>query len=65
LRVKQHEKNAFAAAEYLEGHSKVEKVYFPGLISHPGHDIAARQMTGFGGVVSFEIKGGIPEVKYF
>jgi cystathionine beta-lyase/cystathionine gamma-synthase len=65
LRVRQHEKNAFTVAEYLQGHSKVERVYFPGLPSHPGHEIAARQMTGFGGIVSFEIKGGIDDVKGF
>jgi cystathionine beta-lyase/cystathionine gamma-synthase len=65
LRVKQHEKNAFAVAEYLQGHSKVKKVFFPGLPSHPGHEIAARQMKGFGGVVSFEIKGGVDSVKRF
>jgi cystathionine beta-lyase/cystathionine gamma-synthase len=65
LRVRQHEKNAFAIAEYLQGHPKIEKVYFPGIPSHPGHEIAARQMKGFGGMVSFEIKGGVERVKRF
>jgi cystathionine beta-lyase/cystathionine gamma-synthase len=65
LRVRQHEKNAFAVAEFLQGHSKVERVFFPGLPSHSGHEIAARQMKGFGGIVSFEIKGGIDGVKRF
>jgi cystathionine beta-lyase/cystathionine gamma-synthase len=65
LRVRQHEKNAFAIAGFLQGHPKVERVYFPGLPSHPGHEIAARQMKGFGGVVSFEIKGDVDGVKKF
>jgi cystathionine beta-lyase/cystathionine gamma-synthase len=65
LRVRQHEKNAFAVAEFLQGHAKVERVYFPGLPSHSGHEIAARQMKGFGGMVSFEIKDGINGVKRF
>jgi cystathionine beta-lyase/cystathionine gamma-synthase len=65
LRVREHEKNAFAVAEFLQGHTSVEKVYFPGLKTHPGHEIAARQMKGFGGMVSFEIKGGINGVKRF
>ncbi|MDO8491074.1 MAG: PLP-dependent aspartate aminotransferase family protein [Dehalococcoidia bacterium] len=57
LRMKQHEKNAFAVANYLAAHPRVKRVFFPGLEKHPGHDIAARQMKGFGGMVSFEVKG--------
>jgi cystathionine beta-lyase/cystathionine gamma-synthase len=56
--MRQHEANARAIADYLLGHPQVKKVYYPGLKSHPGHDIAKRQMKGFGGMVSFEVKGG-------
>lgn len=58
IRVRQHEQNAAAVAEYLNGHPAVQKVYYPGLPSHPGHEIARRQMKGFGGMVAFELKGG-------
>ena len=65
VRRKQHEANAFAIANYLERHPAVKKVYYPGLESHPGHEIAKRQMKGFGGIVSFEINGGINKVNAF
>jgi len=65
VRMKQHEENAFAVANYLKGHSKVKRVLYPGLESHPGHEIAKRQMKGFGGVVSFELRGGIKGVNTF
>lgn len=65
IRMKQHEINAFAVARFLEKQSKVEDVFFPGLESHPGHQIAKKQMSGFGGVVSFRIKGGLPECNDF
>ncbi len=52
-------------ADYLKGHPAVKRVYYPGLKSHPGHAIARRQMRGFGGMVSFEIKGGISRVSRF
>jgi len=65
VRMKRHEENAFAIANYLKGHPKVKQVYYPGLESHPGHDIAKRQMKGFGGMVSFEIDGSIEEVNSF
>ena len=65
VRMKQHEVNAFAIANYLKGHSAVKKVFYPGLKFHPGHEIAKRQMKGFGGMVSFEINGGIREVNTF
>jgi cystathionine beta-lyase/cystathionine gamma-synthase len=58
LRVARQNENAAAIAEFLDGHPKVSAVYYPGLQGHPGHDIAARQMRGFGGVLSFELKGG-------
>jgi len=65
VRMKQHERNAFAVANYLKGHPGVKRVLYPGLESHPGHEIATRQMKGFGGVVSFEMRGGIEGVNTF
>jgi cystathionine beta-lyase len=56
LRVKQHCANAQVVAEYLEAHPLVDKVFYPGLQSHPNHAIAKQQATGFGGVVSFTLK---------
>jgi cystathionine beta-lyase len=58
LRMEKHEKNATAIASYLQEHKAVSKVFYPGIKTHPGHEIAKRQMKGFGGVVSFELKGG-------
>jgi cystathionine beta-lyase/cystathionine gamma-synthase len=65
IRMQQHEKNAFQVARFLETHPNVEKVFFPGFENHPGYDIAKKQMTGFGGVVSFRIKGGLTEANNF
>jgi len=65
LRVQRHAENADAIANALNGHPLVKTVYFPGLASHPGHEIARRQMTGFGGMVSFELKGTVDEVVSF
>ena len=62
LRMERHAENAAAIADALKGHPLVRRVYFPGLKDHPGHDIARRQMTGFGGMVSFELDGTIEEV---
>ncbi len=62
LRVQRHNENALALARFLEEQPKVERVYYPGLRSHPGHETAKRQMTGFGGVLSFEIAGGFEAV---
>ncbi|XP_010463584.1 PREDICTED: cystathionine gamma-synthase 1, chloroplastic-like [Camelina sativa] len=59
LRVQQQNSTAFRMAEILEAHPKVSHVYYPGLPSHPEHELAKRQMSGFGGVVSFEIDGDI------
>ncbi len=61
LRMREHEKNAKLAADFLENHPKVEKVLYPGLKSHPGHEIAKKQMSGFGAMISFEVKGGYKE----
>ncbi len=58
LRMKAHSANAQALAEWLEKQTRVERVYYPGLASHPQHALAKAQQTGFGGIVSFEIKGG-------
>ena len=63
LRMTRHLENAAQVAEFLNTHPSVEKVYYPGLPSHPGHEIAARQMRGFGGMVSFEISGGLEAAK--
>ncbi len=65
LRVQRHADNAEAIAHALDGHPLVKTVYFPGLPSHPGHDIARRQMSGFGGMVSFELDGTVDEVIAF
>ena len=65
VRMKQHEQNAMKVAEFLKGHNHVEEVFYPGLKDHPGHDIARKQMSGFGGVVSFRIKGGLNEANSF
>lgn len=58
LRVKACQENALPVAEYLEAHPKVESVRYPGLKSHPQHDLAIEQMDGFGALISFEVKGG-------
>ncbi len=65
VRMKRHEENALAVANYLKEHPRVKRVLYPGLEAHPGHVIARRQMKGFGGVVSFEVKGGIESVNTF
>jgi cystathionine gamma-synthase len=61
LRMQRHNENGQKVAEFLEKHPKVKRVYYPGLKSHPHHDIAKKQMKGFGGVVTFEVKD---DVKY-
>lgn len=58
IRMERHCANAKAIAEFLDQHPAVEKVYYPGLKNHVGHDIATRQMKDFGGMLSFEVKGG-------
>lgn len=70
--MKGHAEHAGIIATYLDQHEKVEEVYYPGLVKHPGHEIASRQMTGFGGMLSFLIKGDawhadklISNLKYF
>ena len=65
LRVERHNSNAMAIAHYLQSHPLVEQVNYPGLASHPGHDIAKQQMSGFGGMLSFSVKGGLEAIKLF
>ncbi len=65
VRMQRHEENAFAVANFLAGHRTVGRVFYPGLESHPGHEIARRQMKGFGGVVSLELKDGIESASSF
>ena len=64
-RMRAHGENARRVAELLAAHPAVAKVYYPGLANHPGHDIAKRQQQGFGAMVSFELAGGIEQVKAF
>jgi cystathionine beta-lyase len=59
IRVEIQNKNAMVLAKYLENHFRIERVYYPGLKNHHNHTIARKQMSGFGGMVSFEIKGGV------
>jgi len=65
LRMQRHEENALAIANALNGHPLVRQVYFPGLASHPGHEVAKRQMTGFGGMVSIDLNGTVEDVAAF
>ncbi|SFK58996.1 cystathionine gamma-synthase [Halobacillus dabanensis] len=63
LRVEQQNKNALEIAEYLKSFDMVESVFYPGLEEHPHHDIAKQQMKGFGGMLSFAVKGGVATVR--
>ena len=63
LRMKKHDENGRVIAKYLESHPKVEKVLYPGLESHPMHHVAKKQMSGFSGMISFELKGGLKSGK--
>jgi cystathionine gamma-synthase len=65
LRIRQQNASALEIARKLEQHDKVERVFYPGLPSHDHHDVACRQMTGFGGVLSFMLKGGFDAVERF
>ena len=65
LRIERQNLNAMAVAEFLEGHNKITQVNYPGLASHPKHHIACRQMSGFGGMLSFAIEGELEAVKKF
>ncbi len=65
VRMERHASNAHKVAEFLEAHPKVQKVYYPGLESHPQHELATRQTSGHGGMISFELEGGLPQAKAF
>jgi len=65
LRMQRHQENAMAMARWLEQHPQVERVFYPGLETHPQHELAQRQMDGFGGVVSFIVGGGLAAVGRF
>ncbi len=65
VRMEQHQMNAQVIAEFLEGHSLVEKVTYPGLKSHPQYELAKNQYRGFGGMITFYIKGGLDNARLF
>jgi cystathionine gamma-lyase len=65
LRMDRHASNAMAVARFLEDHSGVQRVLYPGLASHPQHELAARQMSGFSGIVSIDLAGGEPAARAF
>ncbi len=65
IRMKAHEENAMAVAKFLSDHKKVEKIIYPGLKSHPQHELAKKQMTGFGGMITFYLKGDIKNARSF
>lgn len=65
VRMRQHVRAAGELAAFLEGHAQVKRVLYPGLATHPGHQLAARQMKGFGGMISVEIHGGLPAASAF
>jgi cystathionine gamma-lyase len=65
VRMERHEANAGALAEWLAGHPQVEKVIYPGLESHPQHALARKQQRGFGGMISFVLRGGLAESRRF
>ena len=65
VRMERHVKSARVLAEWLEGHAQVKRVLYPGLASHPGHALASRQMKGPGGMISFDLDGGLEESAAF
>ena len=65
IRMEQHQKNAIALAEYLQKSAKVKRVLYPGLKTHPHHEVATAQTTGFGGVLSFELDGTLADAESF
>lgn len=64
IRMREHEANANRLARFLEGHPQVERAIYPGLESHPHHELAKRQMSGFGGMISFVAKGGLEKARH-
>lgn len=65
LRIERQNASAMTIAQYLQSHPKVSAVFYPGLPTHPGHEIAKAQMAGFGGIMSFSLQGGYEQVKQF
>ena len=65
LRIEKQNTNAMEIAKFLERHHKIDAVHYPGLVSHQDHAIAKRQMNGFGGMLSFEVKGDFDQTKKF
>jgi len=65
LRMERHCESAFQVAQFLEAHEAVERVYYPGLVSHPQHKLATTQMDGFGGMVTIVLKGGLDAATAF
>jgi cystathionine gamma-synthase len=65
VRLREHGKNAQAVAEFLAKQKSVKRVYYPGLPNHPGHDVAKRQQSGFGAIVTIEVQGGVDGAKRF
>jgi cystathionine gamma-lyase len=65
VRMERHAENAMRVAKFLEGHAQVERVTYPGLESHPQHALAKRQMSGFGGMLTFVIRGGLEAARAF
>jgi cystathionine gamma-lyase len=65
VRMREHQQNALAIARFLENHSRVKKVIYPGLESHPQYELAGKQMSGFGGMLSFELDADLKTAKRF
>lgn len=65
IRVERHNQNALAVARFFESHPRIERVNYPGLASHPQHELAGEQMSGFTGIMSVELKGGYEEAERF
>src|SRR6202051_1542233 len=65
VRVERQCENAMAVAKFLETHPKVARVHYPGLASHPDHQLAKKQMRGFGTMLAFDLKGGLPAARRF
>jgi cystathionine beta-lyase/cystathionine gamma-synthase len=65
IRVRRQSESAMAVARFLERHPKIGRVHYPGLTSHPGHGLAKRQMKGFGGMLAFDLRGGLPAARRF
>src|SRR5207302_2216856 len=65
LRVKRQEENAVSVAQFLEKQAQVARVHYPGLRSHPDHELAKRQMRGFGSMLAFDLKGGLDAARKF